>query len=59
MHNIENNPREMAWKARGFVILSSDEANERIPALIQQLPHCHVTFTKSGDLKIIIKEVGG
>jgi len=35
-----------------------DDTYDRILALIQQSANCQVVFTKSSDLKIIIKEVG-
>jgi hypothetical protein len=46
------------WRSRVVIFRCEDDTYDRILALIQQSANCQVVFTKSSDLKIIIKEVG-
>lgn len=53
--NVE--PRER-WKSRAIVFRSSDDVYNKIVSSIELMPDCYLVFSKSSNLKLVIKEEG-
>ena len=56
----ENKVRRIdeAWGTRAIILRCSDLTFYRILDLIRTLPDCYLVYSKSSNLKLIIKEEG-
>ena len=47
---------EGRWETRAIIIRCSDQTYFRILDLVRSLPECYLVFSKSSNLKLVIKE---
>jgi hypothetical protein len=57
-NNLNQESRKVPMKTRGIVLKCSDETYLDIQRIIRDLPDCYMVFSKSSNLKLIIKEEG-
>lgn len=53
-----NNLRKPPMRARAIVLKCSDETYMDIQRILRDLPDCYVVYSKSSNLKLVIKEEG-
>lgn len=59
MEDKEDRPENNAWKGRGYIILASNEAHERIIDWINQMPDARLIYTKTAHHKrLVLREEG-
>lgn len=52
----ENKEGRDDWKTRAFVVRCSDSTFFEILSVIRTLPDCYLVFSKSSNLRLVIKE---
>jgi hypothetical protein len=50
--------KEDRWKSRAIILRCSDETYDMLVAWIDNLPDCYLVFSKSSNLKLMVKEEG-
>jgi hypothetical protein len=55
---IENKEPDEKWKARAIVVRCPDQTYSELVQMISAKPDCYLVFSKTSNLKLVVREEG-